>query len=219
MKQAMRSVLSIFVLWASLMSWAYAVAGQTPRQVVQESVDSLIKVIVDNKDVSKKDPAKFRVLVDQTVGQYVDFETIAKLVMGKAYKIATPEQRANFVKTFRTSLMDTYANSLASYDNQKITLLPEKKGEVQDKNASINMEIYSADGQKYPLTYTMQQGENGEWKLVNLVLNGVNLGLIFRNQFTESMQQNSNDIDKVIASWHASDAVNKEEAKQGKPKS
>lgn len=214
MKQLARSILTIFVLWAGLMSWAHAVAGQTPRQVVQESVDSLLKVIVENKDVSKKQPEKFRQLVDETVGQYVDFETIAKLVMGKAYRVATPEQKANFVKKFRTSLMDTYANSLASYDNQKITLLPEKKGEVQEKSASINMEIYSSDGQKYPLTYSMQQSESGEWKLVNLVLNGVNLGLIFRNQFTESMQQNGNDIDKVIASWHASDEANK-----GKPQS
>jgi len=220
MKPLMRSILSVLVLWMGVMSLAHAAADQTPRQVVQESVDALIKVITENKSVSKNEPEKFRQLVDQTVGQYVDFETIAKLVMGKAYRTASPEQKANFVKRFRTSLMDTYANSLAAYDNQKITLLPEKRGEVQDKNASINMEIYASDGQKYPLTYTMQLNGKGEWKLVNLVLNGVNLGLIFRNQFTESMQQNGNNIDKVIASWQASDAVSKEEAAiKGKPQS
>lgn len=219
MKQWIKLVAPVIILWAGLLSWAHATAGQTPHQVVQESVDALIKVITDNKDASKKQPEKFRQMVDQTVGKYVDFDTISKLVMGKAFRTATPEQKTNFVSKFRTSLMDTYANSLAAYDNQKITLLPEKKGDIQEKSATVNMEIYAADGQKYPLTYSMQQNANGDWKLVNLVLNGVNLGLIFRNQFTESMQANSNDIDKVIASWHASDAVNKEDVKKGKPQS
>ena len=47
----------------------------------------------------------------------------------------------------------------------------------------------------------MAKNKSGEWKLINVVLNGVNLGKSFRDQFAQAMKQNDNNIDKVIATW------------------
>ena len=47
----------------------------------------------------------------------------------------------------------------------------------------------------------MAQNNSGEWKLINVVLNGINLGKSFRDQFAQAMRQNDSNIDKVIATW------------------
>ena len=45
------------------------------------------------------------------------------------------------------------------------------------------------------------ENENGKWKLINIVINGVNLGLTFRNQFYSLMKTEDNDMDVVIDKW------------------
>ena len=49
----------------------------------------------------------------------------------------------------------------------------------------------------------MYLNDLGEWKLINIIINGVNLGLTFRNQFY-SLMKKENDLDKVIDKWIAS---------------
>ena len=49
----------------------------------------------------------------------------------------------------------------------------------------------------------MYLNDLGEWKLINIIINGVNLGITFRNQFY-SLMKKENDLDKVIAEWVAS---------------
>ena len=47
----------------------------------------------------------------------------------------------------------------------------------------------------------MYLDENNEWKIINIVVNGINLGLTFRSQFYSLMDKNNNDISKVIDKW------------------
>jgi phospholipid transport system substrate-binding protein len=42
--------------------------------------------------------------------------------------------------------------------------------------------------------------------ITNVTINGINLGKTLRNQFLQSAQKNSNDLDFVISSW-ANEAI------------
>jgi phospholipid transport system substrate-binding protein len=49
----------------------------------------------------------------------------------------------------------------------------------------------------------MGQGEDGVWRVRNVIVDGVNLGLTYRNQFASAMQSGDarGDIDAVIDEW------------------
>ena len=47
----------------------------------------------------------------------------------------------------------------------------------------------------------MYLNKQGQWKLINIVINGVNLGLTFRNQFYSLMEKEENNLDVVIERW------------------
>jgi phospholipid transport system substrate-binding protein len=49
--------------------------------------------------------------------------------------------------------------------------------------------------------------------VVNVIVNGINLGLTFRNQFDQAMRDNSRDYDAVIDGWSPDLAV--EELEEG----
>ena len=44
----------------------------------------------------------------------------------------------------------------------------------------------------------------GKWKIINIEINGMNLGKIFRNQFYSLMEKNDEDINLVIQKWVSS---------------
>ncbi|MES2664046.1 MAG: ABC transporter substrate-binding protein [Pseudomonadota bacterium] len=150
---------------------------------------------------------EYRKVVTDTVAPFVDFDLIAKRVMGKYYAKATSEQRKQFSEVFTNSLIDTYAKSIAGYNEQAIVILPSKPIRSKDnlERTEVLMEIRGKDGSVYPVEYKMFRVKDKRWLLENIVLNGVNLGLTFRNQFNQAVSKAGGDVNKAIQSWGQQD--------------
>ena len=177
-----------------------ALAMPAAQQVVQQTTDTLLADLKANKAQYKADPAAFYASLERILGPVVDVQGIARGVMTVRYsRRASAEQLQRFEEEFKRSLMQFYGNALLEYDNQDIRVLP--VANAQDaQRSTVNMEIRDARGTVYPLSYTMVRLDE-QWKLRNMVINGINVGKLFRDQFAQSMQSNRNDLDKAIAGW------------------
>jgi phospholipid transport system substrate-binding protein len=133
------------------------------------------------------------------VGPVVDAEGISKSIMTVKYsRKATPAQMQAFQENFKKGLFQFYGNALLEYNNQGITVDP-AKDESGDRT-SVGMTVKGNNGAVYPVQYTLEK-INGEWKLRNVIINGINIGKLFRDQFADAMQRNGNDLDKTINGW------------------
>lgn len=187
----------LLVLLASLPLLANA--APTAQQVVQQTVDQLLGDLKANKAVYQADPAAFYAALERTLGPVVDADGISRSIMTVKYsRSATPAQMQRFQDSFKLSLMQFYGNALLEYDNQEIRVLPAR---VEDaERTSVGMEFKDSKGTVYPVSYTMTQVD-GRWKLRNLIINGINIGKLFRDQFADTMQKNGNNLDKAIDGW------------------
>lgn len=177
-----------------------AAASLTAHEVVQHTTDTLLADLKDNKEHYRADPAAFYDALNEILGPVVDVEGISRGVMTVRYsRQATPEQMSRFQENFKRSLMQFYGNALLEYNNQDIRVLP-VSGKQDPQRTAVNMEIEDSNGAIYPLSYTMVSLSGG-WKMRNLIINGINVGKLFRDQFAQSMQNNGNDLDKVIDTW------------------
>ncbi|WP_417311620.1 MlaC/ttg2D family ABC transporter substrate-binding protein [Ectopseudomonas khazarica] len=177
-----------------------ALAAPSAHEVVQQTTDTLLADLKTNKDEYRRDPAAFYQSLNDILGPVVDVDGISRGVMTVRYsRQASPEQMSRFQENFKRSLMQFYGNALLEYDNQDIRVLP-ATGKQDAERTSIGMEIRDGKGVVYPLSYTMVSMD-GVWKLRNVVINGINVGKLFRDQFAQSMQNNRNDLDKVIDTW------------------
>ena len=79
---------------------------------------------------------------------------------------------------------------------------PENITESKNK-AKVKIEIITSSS-IYPGTYSMYLDKEGKWKIINIVVNGINLGKTFRSQFYSLMEKNEENIDLVIDQWIAS---------------
>lgn len=177
-----------------------ATAAGNPQVVVQDATNALLARITKEKEVLKKDPEALNRLVDESITPFVDVDGIARSVMGQYFRQATPAQQKEFARVFKQSLVRTYAKGLTSYEDQKIVFKPFKAG-TDPQKAQVNVDVHGSGGQVYPVTFQMQMNKAGEWKVRNLILNGINLGLTFRNQFGSAVETNRGNLDKAITGW------------------
>ncbi len=189
---------SLFVLLAALP--LLALAQPSAHEVVQQTTTTLLADLKANKAQYRENPDAFYQALDSILGPVVDVDGISRGVMTVRYsRQATPEQMARFQENFKRSLMQFYGNALLEYNNQHIRVLP-ASGRQDPQRTAVNMEIEDGKGAIYPLSYTMVS-EGDTWKMRNVIINGINVGKLFRDQFAQSMQNHGNDLNKVIDTW------------------
>jgi|TARA_B110000879_G_scaffold168547_1_gene218181 phospholipid transport system substrate-binding protein len=174
-------------------------ANDPYQQIELVTVELLETIATYQAGYPENEKAYFESL-DALLLDRIDFAFIARNVMGSYNKVATTEQRARFATTFRNGLVETYGRGLIGYENQEIVLV--KAGTVAEgqRKLTVKQEIRSSDS-VYPLEYSMARKKTGQWMVVNVVINGINLGKTFRNQFVRSAQRAGGDIEQVINGW------------------
>lgn len=190
-------------------------AAQTPHQVVEDTSVRVMENLNANRELYQQDADAFYNGLNEIMEPVVDFQGIARSVMTVRYsRSATPEQMERFIETFKRSMVEFYGNALLEFDSGKITVLPPARGSQQtEERASVNMEVRANNGNVYPVTYTMSNVD-GQWKVRNVIVEGINIGLLFRDQFAQAMQAHRNDLDAVIDSWGGVVAESRETVKE-----
>ena len=211
MRNFMTWVLALLVS-APLLAQA---AAQTPHQVVEDTSVRVMENLNANRELYQQDADAFYNGLNEIMEPVVDFPGIARSVMTVRYsRSATPEQMERFIETFKRSMVEFYGNALLEFDSGKITVLPPARGSQQtEERASVNMEVRANNGNVYPVTYTMSNVD-GQWKVRNVIVEGINIGLLFRDQFAQAMQAHRNDLDAVIDSWGGVVAESRETVKE-----
>jgi phospholipid transport system substrate-binding protein len=176
------------------------VSASDPHKFIDIKAQEMVAIIRNNQELFAKDPELFKDKINIIFEPMVDFRRVGASVMGKKYYLASSkEQRLQFIESFRTSLLDTYSSTLAQWGDQKImTIFPELTEFQKTEDVKQNL-ITSSN--TYPITYKVRRDKNGNWLIINIIVNGVNLGLTFRNQFQALAKEHNENIDEVIKHW------------------
>lgn len=196
--KALPTALSVSMLATMIASTNVQAATEPAPVFVKRISDTLVDRLVKERANYQKNPAVLNTIVKENIEPYVDFEGFARGVMGQYYRQATPAQRSGFTQTFRQSLIRTYAKGLAAYNNESYTIRPFTPGRDPSK-AVVSMDFKTSNG-TIPVTYQLIQSGNS-WKVRNVSLNGIDIGLTFRNQFSSTVQSNKGNLDSAIKNF------------------
>lgn len=191
------------VLLAPSAAQAAAPTTTTAEQRVQAVSDSVLALIEQARGYAKEDPERFYREFTALLDPAVDFDAFARSVMATYFRQATPEQRRRFSDSFKWGLVRTYALALTEFSNGTIRLLPNTQPQRSSRLQSVRMEVVTPSGNVYPVQYAMALGRDGEWRVRNIIVNGINIGLTYRNQFAGAMKDpaNGGSLDQVIDGW------------------
>ena len=130
----------------------------------------------------------------------VDVSTVSRLILSRAYKSATKSQIELFEERTKKLLLDTYVTTLLEFEDYEIETNEEIK--VNRKTYEVEIQFVSDTSSWTGKTrFTLYRNKSGELKIVNIIIDGINLGLTFRNQFKDILEENNFDLDKAISEW------------------
>ena len=196
--------LKFFVLFNLLISNLQILSEEvSAHEYAERTHSNIIEIIRTKNQLFQDNPDLFAKEISDAFAPIVDFKRISRNVMGKYAKNASPEQLEDFSEVFKNSLLNTYASTLVEFKDEKINVLPPTGPTNSKTKARVNIEIVTSSI-TYPGRYSMYLDKNNNWKIINIEINGMNLGKIFRNQFYSLMEKNKEDIGLVIEKWVAS---------------
>ncbi|XID75081.1 phospholipid-binding protein MlaC [Alkanindiges sp. WGS2144] len=196
--KAIPTALSTSMLAMMIASTNVQAAPEPAPVFVKRISDALVERLVKERPNYQKNPAVLNTIVKENIEPYVDFDGFARGVMGQYYRQATPNQRTSFTQTFRQSLIRTYAKGLTAYNNESYSIRPFTAGRDPSK-AVVNMDFKTSNG-NIPVTYQLVQSGDS-WKVRNVSLNGIDIGLTFRNQFASTVQNSKGNLDAAIKNF------------------
>ena len=192
MKWRLMGLIMLVGLLGSASSWAV----QSPQALVEQTANQMLDKLRTERKVIDEHPGRIYELVNEIVLPHFDFERMSTWVLGKYWRSATPEQRKEFVEQFRTLLVRTYAKSLSSYTDNKLTYLPFRGGPEQT-DVTVRTEVDQPGGFPIPIDYSLYLKGN-EWKVYDVTIDGVSLVTNYRTTFANQIRQDG--LDKLIAS-------------------
>ena len=195
----MKYTLSLFALMLAAVVVSPAQAKQDPYDIIDQSAQKVMAAIEDTRK-DKQSTDNLSEELEGILNPIVDFEGIARAVMSKHGKQATNEQRARFVPVFKDGLAELYAKTLVQFKIDSIEVEAPDNGDAKFPGY-VKMLVDTANGDSYEIIYTMRPSKKtGEWEIKNVTLDGINLGLTYRNQFDSAMNTYGS-IDGVIDNW------------------
>ena len=200
----MHALLKNFFTISILISSYYLTSEENPYNFIDVNAQKMVIVLKENKSLFIEDREMYEQKIKEIFEPMIDFRRVAATVMGKKYYLASSkEQRSEFVDIFKDSLLDTYAETLAQWENQTITTIFPIN--MQDQSYELkNIEVQqtlNTGSSKYPISYKLRKNKDNSWSIVNIIVNGVNLGLTFRNQFQALASKNNGDIEATLNGW------------------
>jgi phospholipid transport system substrate-binding protein len=202
---ALNSALMALLLVVSTAIFADETRPSTvsPFDQIERVTVNLLKVISDHSEGFPENEQAYFAALDNLLEEHIDFQYIAKKVMGPYLKAADIDQRKAFESKFKEGLIETYGRGLVSYGDEQIVLVNKQELEPGKRMVLVKQEIRS-DGSIFPIEYSMARSKKtGKWKAINVVINGINMRNIFQSQFVNAAQKAGGNIDTVIADWSA----------------
>ena len=166
-------------------------SGDEPRAVVQKVADQVIAVLA-NKSTSADER---RHQVEQIVYQYMDFDTLSRLVLARNYQTFTDDQRKRFTDEFKRHLSVTYGRNVEKYGDEKVQLIGDREEARGDWTVNSKIARGGGSGSDLFVDYRLRK-VGDKWLVIDMVIENVSLVSNFRSQFQEMLTNGG--ADKLI---------------------
>jgi phospholipid transport system substrate-binding protein len=154
-------------------------APSTPKALIEHTVDQVLGVLRDKS----RSVAQRRLELEKIAHARFDFRTMARLVLARDWKKLDEGERDEFVDQFTTYLANDYGTRIERYRQEQVKVLGESskpRGDVE-----VRTKIVGGENDGALVDYRMRKSNDGSWRIIDVVIEGISLVANFRDQFRE----------------------------------
>lgn len=185
-----RSLVVILLCLAFLAVWWVPVScyAGAPTEAMKATIDEVLRILQEEELKQPGRAEERRQMLERVVEARFDYQEMSKRALGAPWNTLSDEQKQEFVTLFRTLLTNTYADKIETYSGEGVQYLNER----QDKAyAEVRTKVLSGKAE-IPLDYRLIQKGN-DWRVYDVVVDGVSLVNNYRGQFAKIIRTSSYD--------------------------
>jgi len=190
-----RSLVVLIISLAALKLSPGSALAASPLETIQTEVNRALEVLRDPalKAESAKESKEKKIWA--ILDGVFDYTELSKRTLAQHWKQFTPDQQEEFRRLFGKLLGSVYMDRIIAYKDEKVVF--GKITNLSDKMAEVQSEVLRSS-KSVPIHYRMIL-ENGEWKVYDVVIEGVSLVQNYRSQFREILTNKSpEDLLKLL---------------------
>ena len=166
--------------------------------------EEIFNFLNDNEDLFDQNKDLFLEEFEERFSKLIPPEEISKRVMGKKiFTIASKNQISRFNEKFKNTLLDSYSGALSNIEAANISIESHYRPNERMDLAVVQLNT-EFSGRKFKLIYKMKKikiEDSMNWRVVGIVLDGIDLVSLYRKQFSTLVSSNDNNLDLAIESW------------------
>lgn len=124
-----------------------------------------------------------------------DLSTIGRFALGRYWKTADKAQRDEYLKLFKTMVVDVYSQRFQNYNGEQIEVIgsrPEGKRDVL-----VSSLLKQNGGPDVRLDWRVRE-KNGKYKVVDVIVEGVSMSLTQRSDFASVIQRGGGNVEALL---------------------
>lgn len=181
----------ILLLCASLFSASSVGSANSPLGLIQSGTDHVLQILKSAQSGAGPGLRDRRAEILQTVDEYFDFGEMAKRALGRPWKDQSPQKQQEFVDLFKQLIFNNYVGRVETYTgtNERVVYDEQK---IEGEYALVKTRVLDYKNTNVQLDYRLRL-VNGQWKVYDVVVEGVSLVENYRGQFTSILAGKSFD--------------------------
>jgi phospholipid transport system substrate-binding protein len=169
--------------WVPVLCYAGA-----PTEAMKATIDEVLRILREEELKQPGRAEERRQMLERVVEARFDYQEMSKRALGAPWNTLSDEQKREFVTLFRTLLTNTYADKIETYSGEGVQYLNER---LEKEYAEVRTKVLSGKTE-IPLDYRLIQKAN-DWRVYDVVVDGVSLVNNYRGQFAKIIKTSSYD--------------------------
>lgn len=164
-----------------------AAASTEPMAMIKAPVDEVIEILNDPRYKEAGTKKAQRNAIWNIVRPMFDFKEISQRAVARNWKRFTDAEKKAFVDVFAQFLGNTYIDKIqGEYHNEKIVYLGQEI--LQEVYAEVRTQIVR-ETVEIPVNYRMRKYDDGQWRVYDIIVEGVSLVKNYRTQFASILKK------------------------------
>ena len=167
-------------------------AATDPAAFVQQLGNQAIETLTGGDVTAEERRERFRTLLDANF----DVPAIGKTVLGRYWKVATPEEQQEYLGLFENFLVKNYAKRFAEYSGQTFDVRG-TRSEPGD-NLTVQTVVKAPDsGDPARLDWLLRPDGDG-FKILDLKIEGISMAETHRSEFASVIQSKGGKVSGLL---------------------
>jgi phospholipid transport system substrate-binding protein len=173
---------------------AFAIAVSSPKDVVRVGTERLLQMRENSRSGKASDFRQRRGELLSISDEYFNFEEMSKRALGRPWKEQAPDKQREFVRLFKDLLFNAYIDRVEAYKGSAENISYEEE-KIDGSYAYVATVVRAPNEAPVDIDYRLGL-VNGEWKIYDMVIEGISLVNNYRQQFQSILASGS--FDKLL---------------------